>query len=797
MPNSVTCDPCKEETSTGTASITASLDIGKGETPSSTATLDSIEKVLEQPLCASPPGKPSIPKTYATELLGGEMDLESLLEQAWSFKGDAVNDGIYGARVFSAIGAFDTARRIGTLILECPGASERLQMRALELIISVCIGEAELHLVLFQHKEVKGLLTSALQHHTTLVALSRTDEQTTHDDNFTSINLAVLEADIYRCLSVVDYRQGNDEHQKWDEQGTVILQNAIATEPNNPKAKSLLSLFLSYKITTANVDSEEAVRDCEKAIDFLGELYEQNADSPDHELHARRLSVVLRLSSYAFRDVGRFEEATEAVRGALEIIKVLCNQRPRAPIHLFELFHCNCALAEHLEACDDDDRFVLDARIEAAAALNRLTEMLPNVPKYWRSLCNTLIDVADLQERGRGDVTVDQNHHDTQALQTASRALHAANQCITCMSSTPIFEDYVEYARALLERGRHTYIQKRYEEALPFYEQSLNVYRKSILPNPRARREDEFYAELALRSMQTASSCAVCGENRDKGIWFLQQAREVGQHVKLRKNKLLYAMILVELAELHYKEKEASKACGILIELLDWIIPYTELYPWHASLITVYGEARVLLAKCYESTGDHVREASNRRKYLEYATRKHGRDYSEWTDQESDLNKDELERLRAVCERVPPVKKYRLPVKKSGQVSWITIEIGSAIEGADPLEDQARLLREDYSVEIASDIRESFRKIHALALQNNVPLTELCDYALSSSSTPSGDEDDGTATTAGTSTEGSAGEDEDPLDRDRLALLEGTVTSDAPVPNVVHVTTTGELEQNS
>ncbi|KAL7559930.1 hypothetical protein ACA910_008254 [Epithemia clementina (nom. ined.)] len=762
-----------------------------------------------------------------------EQSLLRLLAQASALQREGVNLGIYGARIYQSMEALNACQDILKLVMVlstttttsssssslspvcCNGDMkwrDVIKTQALHHMIRVCIHQAELHLVLFQYEPVKTACQQALIYHQELEAAltaklveahkepcmdvednemdDRSDDGSDDNNKYNNKNekdeLDVLKADIYRCLSIVDYRLGDDQHKYWDLEGTSLLEQVVARDPNNERAKSLLALFWSYQITTGDVDTEKAVQDSIKAIDWLGALYEQQqpastTDAEDREVHARRLSVVLRLASYAFRDMGRHEESMEAIRGALDVIQALCRQRPCAVIYLFELYHCQCALAEHMELMagsgasihdGGDDLFVLEARKDAVAALTRLTELLPNVPKYWRSLCTSLIDVADLQERnGAGQA----------ALESSEKALQAAAKCRSCfplytitstpgLSSTmtqaePKFEDEVEYARALLERGRHLYIQKLHEQALPFYEQALDVYTTYVLNHDRAQREDEFYVELILRSMQAASSCAtMCiktnasnedGNDNDsnsnvhniimKAIWFLDQARAVRQErggVKLRKNKVLAATLLLELAELQFmKNNNPTRAIQILrYELLEGLIaPLRREHPWHVTVGTVYGDANMLLTKCYRATGNVQLEIETSRAYLRYAGERHGKDYSFWigddptTNDDEEWDEDKLRRLREVCDtEVPAIKKYRLPVRNQmGQVSWYSLEVGSAIPDQDPLEDQARVWKEDHGLEIAEDIRDSFRKLHDLALSNNVPMTDLCDYALS------------------------------------------------------------------
>ena len=734
----------------------------------------------------------------ATDGVAGTVDEHPTLRDLWNraivLQHEGVNLGIYGARISESMAALDGCQQVLEQLLtaassSCSSSWNETERHVRHQMIRVCIHQAELHLVLFQYEPVKTACRQALRHHEAMVMTLRLARTKAHLKDAVEVDretdeLDVLKADIYRCLSIVDYRLGDEQHKYWDLEGKRLLEGVVARDANNERAKSLLALFWSYQITTGDMDGGKAVQDSIQAIDWLGVLYEQPSqpqqplqqapfstyeNSEDREVYARRLAVVLRLASYAFRDVGRLDESMEAIRGALDVIRLLCRQRPCAVIYLFELYHCQCALAEHLELMggpEGDDMFVLEARKDAVSALARLTDLLPHVPKYWRSLCTTLIDVADLQERNGSGLL---------ALESSSKALDAATRCLACCSARlrydnttittssagasgavvvtqtePEFEDQVEYARALLERGRHFYIQKVFQQALPFYEQALGVYVSNVLNHDRAQRDDEFYVELILRSMQAASSCATLCNSEDatnKAIWFLDQARTVSKDqggVKLRKNKVLCASLLLELAELHLTKKGSPHKAILILQqdvLDDLISPLRLEHPWHVTVGTLFGDAQLLLATCFMATGDLKHEVKYRQEFLRYAGKKHGKDFSSWIGEDSyEWEDDKLTQFRVVCDKeVPPVKKYRLPVRNQmGQVSWYSLEVGSAIPNQDPLEHQARVWKEDYGVEIAEDIRESFRKLHDLALRNSIPMTELCDYALSSASSSSG-----------------------------------------------------------
>lgn len=87
------------------------------------------------------------------------------------------------------------------------------------------------------------------------------------------------------------------------------MQNAVAKDPTNANAKSLLSLFLSYKITT-DVHGEETVRDSVQAIDWLIELDEQ------HPMHRTMNGVQGNFPWYYVSRAIAFEMLDDAVFGA-------------------------------------------------------------------------------------------------------------------------------------------------------------------------------------------------------------------------------------------------------------------------------------------------------------------------------------------------------------------------------------------------------------------------------------------------------------------------------------------------
>jgi len=76
------------------------------------------------------------------------------------------------------------------------------------------------------------------------------------------------------------------------------------------------------------------------------------------------------------------------------------------------------------------------------------------------------------------------------------------------------------------------------------------------------------------------------------------------------------------------------------------------------------------------------------------------------------------------------MKKFSVPCNFGGQNSPFTFYIGQPERKHHPLHFQADWLTKERGGSVPPDVMESIEKIHALAVKNNVPFEELCEYAL-------------------------------------------------------------------
>ena len=81
------------------------------------------------------------------------------------------------------------------------------------------------------------------------------------------------------------------------------------------------------------------------------------------------------------------------------------------------------------------------------------------------------------------------------------------------------------------------------------------------------------------------------------------------------------------------------------------------------------------------------------------------------------------------------MKKFTIPCIFDDLKVPFDIYIGEPVPDADPLEQQAAWLLRERGGIIPAEVRESFRKLHAIALENEVSFEELCVYALGNTDT--------------------------------------------------------------
>lgn len=651
------------------------------------------------------------------ESSASEYHVQSILQQALAYRQTGVDRGLYGGNVLDALKAFKAAQNILHQTTVC----EPIVSQAL---VETLIAETELYIQLCDWDTAKQVLIRALAVHESCKPACR-------------VTAKVLLADLYCCLSVVEHNMSNAAaYQEWDKKGAELLQEALKEDPDNIMAQSLYGLFLSYQ-TSDEQDGVVCLELGRQAVETLGRLHTQD---PTNRTHALRLACALRLASLGLRTHGQPEEAATAARGALDLATQMTERYPTAPRCLVELYYCHLAVAELGENTRDDCRAIWASRQAGAEALIRLTSIVPTVARRWRNLSSNIREMAVLQER-MGNMET--------AWNTAVRALRASETAVACANQG--WDEDLEYAVCLLECGRLGYHADHLDDALGYYERAYSVYSEKVLTDPKGADEEEFYAEQLARSMYTAHSCAKQVDQEEKALNFLRKCCAAAQSLKIRKNRVMHACHLHDLAKHLTTMDRREEAITLFSGALERLEPLYRKYPWHFTVGICYRDCNLGLAKCYQQMDSEVeKELAHRRAFLTFQGRLHGKDYSEWlqSEQDEDISNVDMEELRDVCSSSPGIKKFNVKCRSEDgkTVTSHTVFVASAIVGRDPLEDQARVLLEDHGVKIPEDVRESVRKLQELALRNNMSLQDITEYALSDSSND--DDDGGTAATA-------------------------------------------------
>lgn len=82
------------------------------------------------------------------------------------------------------------------------------------------------------------------------------------------------------------------------------------------------------------------------------------------------------------------------------------------------------------------------------------------------------------------------------------------------------------------------------------------------------------------------------------------------------------------------------------------------------------------------------------------------------------------------------MKKFIVPCKFGDVTSPIPFYIGNPESTHNPISFQVNWLVEARGGQVPSEVMESLEKLRVIAVKNNVPIADLCEYALHVASTP-------------------------------------------------------------
>jgi serine/threonine protein kinase/tetratricopeptide (TPR) repeat protein len=434
-------------------------------------------------------------------------------------------------------------------------------------------------------------------------------------------------------------------------------------------------------------------------------------------------SNALRNKALRLRDAGQLKEGIRALEEAIALGEQLIPKSPDVPIYKQFLAGYQHHLADmHESNTADAERFVKAARAydQAVQMYGQLEAQDRTNPAYPRERIKALLDLADMEKiRGRLEVARDVLDRALQAAAPAARAI-------------PDNVDLVYYvARTNYLRGKLDADNNQPATALPFLRSAVDVYQSRLLRMKLTNRGG--YLDEYLEILDIGHQAARAANLPAEVIRYGELALPVGPELVNRQAKVRWCTVLNNLAQQYTHLGKTDDAVAILNKVLATGRPIFDRVPWHYYLRHNLRNACEQLAAIHEARGEIKEEILLRRQILKLRERIDGADYSTYTASSNPLTIDEAKRLRGVWLRME-MKKFNIPATQNGRPAPTAIYITQHVPKVmlDPLEDQARTLKEDHNIIVPQNVRDGFRQLYKAAMEYKVSYQDLCSYALSS-----------------------------------------------------------------
>jgi tetratricopeptide (TPR) repeat protein len=342
----------------------------------------------------------------------------------------------------------------------------------------------------------------------------------------------------------------------------------------------------------------------------------------------------------------------------------------------------------------------------------------------WIDVRNDLSDLFEYGLKPQGEIQAKQD-----LLRTLDQTIRRGREF------TARFPDQhwvqVSFAKALDSRGRYDLSADRKEQALPYYLEAAEVYRKRVLPDEDSSGEDDVTTYLS--QLQSAADCANSLGKNDEVIWLSQLATHVLKRCSTRAGADDLGRVLFWAAKVHSgagRYKEAIQAYQQAIEVRRAAL---EKAPWHWYLESGLGGSYMELANVYRETRDFRNEVLANREYLRIIIGpRYGAKIDEDIRPSRPADEAEANRIRELIKTATAtgMKRFTVPCDFDGIKYPFFVYVTNVPYPKHPLEDQARWLREERGGIIPQEVMDSFQRLQKIAHENKVSFVELCVYAL-------------------------------------------------------------------
>ena len=363
---------------------------------------------------------------------------------------------------------------------------------------------------------------------------------------------------------------------------------------------------------------------------------------------------------------------------------------------------------------------------ESCEILDALTQRVDDRPMYGAALIESWESLAEFYQGTKGDTS-----NEVTQQQGRLRCLDQAVQIGRKLSKkfpTDV-ELHFQLAEILFQRAFYDSSAERNTEAYPFYQESVETFTSRVATADN--KPTSYQLNRFLAWMDFAQQCAQKLKRDDEVTRLAKVADDVGKGAEDRMAVTCLGTLISRAATVHYNAsrfKDASLAYSRAIQIRK---PAFEKAPWHWYLRANSAGDYKSLAECYQKIGDPKGEVEAWRAYLTiWCAPMYGMKIGSYVDPARPADPPEAARVRQFAGSTPEMKRFNFTYDLNGVRYPNPVFITNVPWPKDPLEDQARYLEDLNGGTIPPEVRESFRKLHKIAYENNVSYIDLCVYAM-------------------------------------------------------------------
>jgi tetratricopeptide (TPR) repeat protein len=425
--------------------------------------------------------------------------------------------------------------------------------------------------------------------------------------------------------------------------------------------------------------------------------------------------------------MGKRDEAGKAHAAAVAAGRRVVADNPKVTRYQWLLADALKHQARHLSAVE---KFGESERVyqESCQILEGLVTRADDRPQYAVALIDNRLSLAEYHRGSKAG-----QKDEAACRKCLQQAIDAGGRLAAKFPRAAEFN--YQYARAYFQLGVLEQEGDRHEAAAEAFRRAIDIYQDSVArsgPGQDPENQSEFLGWIDAGR----SSLEKLGRNDEILVW-IAAGEKLGADCPTRAGKQSLAGLLNTRGSIHEKAGRNREAIAAYRAGLAVARPAWEEARWHWYLHQAVAGAYYHLSALYQKTGDRDEEVRARQEWLRiWGGPLQSYNTKGLIDPDPPPGGDVVRKLRAEMAVEKGMKRFTIPCDFNGVKYPFHVYIMDVRWPKDPLEDQARWLEEERGGKIPEEVRESFRKLHKIAHENNVSFQDLCVYALGDKDKP-------------------------------------------------------------